>query len=144
MKKYLLPSALILGLSLVLGLAQTINKGVQLSQDPTGPVGVDTNNNIYWPAHMLNTGAAPSIAFCGTSPSVTGTDTAGIITSGTAGPTTCVVTFKAAYLATPWCTVSAQTIASLTSYTVSTAGIALVMPAGANNVLYNYTCSGSK
>ena len=46
-KRYLLPSALILAFGLTLGIAQTINKSVQLSQDPTGPVGFDTNNNEF-------------------------------------------------------------------------------------------------
>lgn len=59
--------------------------------------------------HLTFTGAAPSVASCGTSPAVgTGSnDTRGRITTGS-GTTSCAVSFNAAYPATPFCTVTLE------------------------------------
>src|SRR6266446_8338351 len=56
------------------------------------------------PAHVGTAQTTPpALTSCGTSPAITGTDTAGIVTMGTASPTGCVITFNVAYTGTPYC-----------------------------------------
>lgn len=143
-KRLLAPSALILALGCVWAGAQTINKALQLSQDATGAFGVDTTNGVYFPGHILsptNTNRPlPSISGTGT-PTLVGTDTAGLVTFGTSG-TTATVVFGTAYVTAPWCVVSWQTpgtSASPISYTLATTSIALVQTALTGSKV-NYFC----
>ena len=144
MRKHLLPSALILLLALGLAWAQTINRAIQLSQDASGAFGVDTTNNVYFPGHVLNTGAAgaaPTITGTGGTPTLSGTDVAGTVTMGVAG-TQAVVTFGRAYAASPNCMVVWNTGASgLTpiSSVVSATGIQMNQNAVSSNRI-NYFC----
>lgn len=142
-RSLLLPSiVLILGLSIYAG-AQNINKALQLSQDPTGSFGVDTSNNVYFPAHVLGSGTAPVVSSCGTTPSILGTDIAGQVTEGST-VAVCTVTFNTAYLAKPWCVVTAQTAntTSPISYIPYTTGIYVSHSAQAAGQVWNYFCSG--
>ena len=70
LRRYLLPSLLILLLGGVYAGAQSITKALQLSQDATGSFGVDTNLGVYFPGHILSPtgGARPA-------PTVTGSGT---------------------------------------------------------------------
>jgi len=144
MRKYLLPSLVILAIGLIAALAQNINKSIQLSQDPTGVIGVDTNNNVYFPAHILsNSTGTPVLTACGTgSPTIVGTDVAGAVTVGNAA-TGCTITFSKAYVTSPWCTVTWQ-LGGLTSaqYTVSTTAITVVQTSHTGNII-NYVCTSS-
>ena len=150
MRKYLLPSALILAFGLALASAQNINKAIQLSQDPTGAFGVDTNNNSYWPGHFLSTGpGVPVLGTCGTTPSILGTDSAGQITAGTT-TTNCTITFNKAYLAAPWCVVTAQSGTTnggpgtfYLSYSTTVALLSITQTSTSSNLI-NYVCMGSK
>ena len=145
MRKYLLPSALILVLGLGFAVAQNITKALQLSQDATGAFGVDASNNLYFPGHILSPTAGklvPSITGTGT-PTLVGTDTAGLITMGTSA-TTATAVFGTAYLSVPWCVVSWQNLGSTTtpvSYTLATTSIALTQGTTSGN-LVNYFCTG--
>lgn len=146
MRKFFLPSALILVLGLAFAQAQNINKAIQLSQDPTGAFGVDTNNNVYFPSHVLSTGpGAPTLTVCGTTPLVTGTDTNGILTEGTAGAG-CLVTFFRAYLVTPTCVVTARIFTTLSAinYSTTTAALSITNLTQGNNLVYDYACSSSR
>jgi hypothetical protein len=143
MRKYLLPSVLILLLGVGYGLAQTITKALQLSQDTTGAFSVDTNNGVYFPGHILSTGTAPSLS-CGTgSPTVTGNDYSGLITGGT-GVTTCTLTFAKAYLTQPWCVITNQTspATSPIAYSVATTSFAITNSI-ATGLKYSYFCSSA-
>lgn len=139
MKKYLLPSALILALGLGLALAQNITKGIQLSQDPTGPIGMDASNNVYFPNKILSTRTTtPALSSCGTSPSVLGNDTVGKLTTGSAA-TTCTITFSAAYNVAPACILSAQGASPvIPTYTTSTTAITVTVDVA--STVYNYIC----
>jgi len=74
-------------------------------------------------------GSAPTLSSCGSSPSITGTDTAGKITIGGTGPnTSCTVTFNIAYTNAPACTltggndgitIAAQTVVATLTITSS-------------------------
>jgi flagella basal body P-ring formation protein FlgA len=145
LRHYILPSLLILVLAVGVGMAQTINKAIQLSQDASGAFGVDTTNNVYFPGHILNTGsAAAAITVTGTgTPTISGTDVAGTITMG-ASATTATALFGRAYVSVPNCVVSWQSIPNGTaiSYTLLTTSINLVQPAGSSNKV-NYFCTGA-
>ena len=140
MRKYLLPSLLILLLGAGLGLTQTINKALQLSQDATGSFGVDTNNGVYFPGHILSpTGGqrpAPTVTGTGT-PTISGTDTAGLITMGTSA-TTAVALFGTAYASVPNCIVQSQGTTPIT-LTLGTTNISITQSSQSGNKI-NYIC----
>lgn len=143
MRKYILPSVLILLLGLGYGVAQNITKALQLSQSP-GAFGVDGSNNVYFPRHILNLGKAPAVSSCGSSPTLaTGSsDFVGTITGGT-NHTACTLTFNTAYLAAPSCVVSGQSsyATSPIAYNVVATGINLTTFSGTDVV--SYICSGA-
>ncbi len=140
MKKYLLPSLLILALSGAFAVAQTFTRAIQLSQDTTGAFSVDSNNGIYFPSHINTVGTpAPTITGSGT-PTISGTDTAGLITMGTSA-TTATAVFGRAYLSVPFCVVSAQNAFTTTNiaYVLATTSIALTQNSTSGNKV-NYMC----
>lgn len=60
--------------------------------------------------HLITTGTAPAVTACGTSPSISGNDKAGVVTIGTGGTaTSCTLTFAVAYTAVPHCFVNDRT-----------------------------------
>lgn len=147
MRNRLLSTFLGIGLALGIGFAgaQTINKALQLSQDGSGSFGVDSNLGVYFPGHFLSpTGGVrpnPTVSSGATTPTISGTDTAGLITVNVAA-TTVTATFGTAYVTTPWCLVSANgTVTTTISYTVTTTSLAITASgaAGANNK-YSYFC----
>ncbi|SRR6266404_1873581 len=142
MKKYLAPVLLILGLACGLAFAQQITKGIQLSQDATGPIGYDTNGASYFPGHInANTkvGLPPVLSSCGTAPSFTGSDTALRLTTGSAA-TTCTVTFGVAHVTAPSCVITPQGAAVQPTYTVSATAIAMTVDVA--STVYNIICIG--
>lgn len=93
------------------------------------------------PAHV-NTGSTPPVlTSCGTTPAITGSDTAGIVTMG-ATATGCVITFATAYTGTPYCVVTwiATPLASQSYVTANTA-ITTTQTSTSNNKL-QYVCVG--
>lgn len=142
MRKYLLPSVLILALSGALALAQTFTKAIQLSQDTTGAFSVDSTNGVYFPSHINSVGSPnPTITGSGT-PTIGGTDTAGLITMG-ATATTATAVFGRAYLSVPWCVVTWQApmngTATPIAYTLATTSIAITQGSTSGNKI-NYMC----
>lgn len=81
----------------------------------------------------------PVLTSCGTTPAITGSDTAGIVTMGTTA-TGCVITFAAAYVLAPYCVVSwiATPLASQ-SYVTSATAITLTQTSASNNKV-QYIC----
>lgn len=147
MKKYILPSLLVLACFAASAIGQNINRAVQLSQDPTGLIGYDTSNNIYLPNHLLSTtrgGPAPTVAAstCGTTaPSVTGTDFAGTITVGTSATTSCVLTFGTAFVTAPTCLLTPKSaILAALSYSATTTALTITQTSTANNTI-SYICT---
>lgn len=148
-RRYILPSALVLfGLSVWAG-AQTINKALQLSQDSTGAFGVDTQNGVYFPGHILsptNTNRPlPVLSACitGGTPTLVGTDFSGVITGGTTASTSCVVTFGTAYVTAPNCVVSWQS-GPLTamSWATSTTALTITQTSNASSKIA-YICTSA-
>lgn len=142
MKRYVLPSILILALAASVGFAQNITKSVQLSQDGSGPIGYDTNGASYFPGHINSTtrvGARPVLTSCGTAPSFTGTDTALRLTTGSAA-TTCTVTFGVPFVVAPACVITPEGAAVQPTYTVSITAIAMTVDVA--STVYNIICMG--
>lgn len=88
-------------------------------------------------------GTAPTVSSCGTSPSVTGTNTRGTITAGTGSTTQCTLTFAApAFSTTPFCEASP----ALTTSTVPTTTTGLIGQSSsstASAVIFNYPSQAS-
>ncbi len=148
MRKHILPTLAILLLAGGLAIAQTFTRAIQLSQDTSGAFGVDSSNNLYLPKKlMFPTGLvnnpAPTVTGTG-SPTVAGTDAAGLITMG-ASATTATLVFGTAYGATPNCVVAWQgpgTTATPMAYTTTTTRIALTQGSTSSNLI-NYFCTGT-
>lgn len=85
-------------------------------------------------------GTAPALTSCGTSPAIVGSDLSGEVTMGTGSPTGCIITFNAAYVSAPLCTVTWQaTPLASQSYAVSNTAITLTQTGTSSNKV-NYTC----
>lgn len=91
--------------------------------------------------HIRDTGSSPTLGTCGTSPAISGTDIAGVVTMGTASPTGCVITFATTYASAPYCVVTWQTNIATMQYTVSASAITLTQT-GTNSNKVNYICRG--
>ncbi len=133
MRKYLAPIGLILALGLSYALAQSANQAMQVSQDPTGTIGYDNvQGGIYLPGHLLSTtrkAPVPVLSACitGGSPTLVGTDFAGVLTAGTTASTSCVVTFGTAFQTAPNCVVTWQAGGPPATYSWTTSTTALTI-----------------
>ena len=142
MKRYL---ALALAFGLLCGSAsaQNITKGIQLSQDPTGPIGYDTSGGSYFPGHInsnTRVGVPPVLTSCGTAPAFTGSDTALRLTTGSVG-TACTITFGTAFLVQkPACVIVPEGAAVQPTYTVSLTAITMTVDVA--STVYNIICMG--
>lgn len=87
------------------------------------------------------TGGTPTLTSCGTSPVISGSDVAGVITMGTGAPAGCVVTFSTAYTSTPYCNMSWQTNLASMQYTITASAMTLVQTATSSNKV-GYICVG--
>ncbi len=142
-RKYLLPSAICLLLGLGLVFAQGIViKAIQLSPDATGTIGYDNLGGIWIPGHLHSTtriGVPPVLSTCGTAPSLTGSDNALRLTTGSAA-TTCTVTFGSAHTTAPACVITPQGAAVQPTYTVSATAISMTVDVA--STIYNIICIG--
>jgi len=147
MRRILTPILLILGLSIGLVYAQNVTKSVQLSQDPSGPIGFDTLLNTYFQGHILITPSVrpvPTITSCGTgSPTVAGTDVAGKITTGSGASTSCVLTFGTAYVTAPACQLSTAVTNAGPLFLATTTTTATFNYASATSLIIAYNCMSS-
>lgn len=93
--------------------------------------------------HLISTAASPpTVSSCGTSPSVSGTDVKGVITTGSGGPTACTLNFATAYASAPVCVVSLVNSASIGHKVTATTASALTVgfTAGYSSQKFNYVC----
>lgn len=88
----------------------------------------------------VGNGTAPALTSCGTgSPTIIGTDIAGLVTAGTAA-TGCVITFKYPYISAPFCTVTWQGTPLLSqSYVITNTAITLTQTSTSGDKI-NYMC----
>lgn len=101
--------------------------------------GVDASGHIY------TSGGAPVISSCGTgSPTITGDDSTGTITTGTAAAG-CTMTFVAAYASTPSCNVSDDSTASAADISsISTTAVSFGLSVSLSGGHLYYSCSYHK
>ncbi len=138
MKRLLVALLAISCIGIGLGVAQNINKALQLSQDPSGAFGVDTVSSVYFPRHVVaNDQLTPTVAAAAGTVTVTGTDLAGTITGGGASTSTVTLTFATAFSTgtTPRCVAQsrnpatsplAATPSTNVGFTLATMGAAVV------------------
>lgn len=147
MKKYILPSLLILGLAGGVALAQQL-KSIQLSQDPLGPIAYDAAGGVTFPAHVLSNtriGPAPVLSGCtaGTGGSFQGTDFGGVFTQGNTAATSCVVTFGTPFATAPSCVVGWNTGPLVAmSWTTSTTALTITQTSATTSRI-SYICTST-
>lgn len=111
---------------------------------PTGNFGIyeATSNDNLFTGHIRTGNAPPSSGTptsCGTgSPTVIGSDTDGLITTGTAAAG-CTVTFAVAYTSTPFCVVTSQTQLAAFAYAITNSTIVVTITATTGDKI-NYHC----
>ena len=127
--------------------------------DPVLAVATSTtglpNFEIDTKGHIITSGPKPTASNCGTSPSVTGNDEAGNITTGTASPKSCTLTFANTYGTAPSCVVgggppsggglgAGTLISSTTATTLSFMSVAssTAIYAGMTSFVISYRCFG--
>lgn len=90
--------------------------------------------------HSYTSGTAPVISSCGTgSPTISGDDQGGSVTTGTAA-TACTLTFNLAYPVAPYCMASDNSGAVTPSVTTTTLGITFGLGAGLSGGVIYYEC----
>lgn len=98
--------------------------------------------NIYLGTHVINGGTAPAVSSCGTSPSITGGDTAGKVTIGTGTPSSCTVTFDTAYSNAPSCTISGDDNTNAYGATTTTTALTITSNSEMSGDVIMYQCIG--
>lgn len=124
-----------------LGVGSTGNTdtNVAINLNPLGNAPLNIAAHIG--STLGNTSAPGTPTSCGTgSPSVTGTDTRGTITTGTAA-TTCTLPFGTAYATAPFCVVSDNSLVGFASVTsTSTSNMVLGISAALTGGKITYIC----
>lgn len=115
--------------------AQTAGSQVEMFLGPS----IGKQWTAIFSNHPRTTGNAPVLTSCGTSPTISGTDSAGTVTTGTGTPTGCVITFNAAYTAAPACVVVWRTNIASMIYDVSATAITLTQTA-TDSTIVDYHC----
>ena len=121
--------------------ASTANRYAWYSSTSTvGGWGVDVSTS----GHLNVTSVAGStVTACGTAPSISGGDTAGTVTLGSGGVTSCTVTFANPFIAAPFCVVNTTSTATTASASGETAaGFTINVSASASAMTIKYVCIG--
>jgi hypothetical protein len=140
-----LTTAFLVGLCFAIGLAsaQVITRSVQLSQDPSGPFGVDASNNLYLQGNRHFNASG------GNNPPTLGTCTAGVITAGStdfsgqvtgATAATCAVVFGQAYATAPRCLVTPNNATAATTFVTAAATTGFTFNQTATTTTFNWIC----
>ena len=92
--------------------------------------------------HLESLGTAPTLSACGTTPAISGTDTAGKVTIGTGVTTSCTVTFAKAYTNAPACAISGDNTAVTYIATTTTTVLTITSSADMASDVISYICLG--
>jgi hypothetical protein len=84
-------------------------------------------------------GPTPTVSSCGTSPTISGNDEDGLITTGTGTPTSCTMTFAVPYNSTPYCSASWATNLASMVYAVTNTSITFTQTATSSTKI-TYSC----
>lgn len=98
--------------------------------------------DVYIDGQIINGGSAPAVSSCGTTPSITGGDTAGKVTIGSGATTSCTVTFDTAYSNAPACTVTGEDSAVTYAATTSTTALTITSSGDMSADVVMYQCIG--
>ena len=90
--------------------------------------------------HFISGGSAPALSVCGTTPAISGTDTAGKITIGTGATTSCTATFNKAYTNAPACTIAGDNSAVTYAATTTTTALTITSSANMASDVVSYIC----
>ena len=102
-----------------------------------------TTFGVQYSGHVISSGTTPTVATCGTgSPSVVGTDMAGIITTGGGSPTACTLNFVTPYANTPVCVCSPNAGVSCGVSSSSASSVTFALSVTETNI--NFICIGEK
>lgn len=146
MKRLLVALLAVACIGISVPVAQNINKSVQLSQDPSGQIGYDNQNGVYFPGKLYtsNNQTAPSVNACGTTPTITGTNLAGTIIEGTGTVTSCQMNFATAFPATPYCVASTNSAATPVGVAATPNGVTFSQVGSAASTRITYLCFGQQ
>lgn len=98
--------------------------------------------DVYIDGQIINGGSAPVVSACGTSPSITGGDTAGKVTIGSGTPSSCTVTFDTAYSNAPSCTITGSDDANAYGATTTTTALTISSNSEMSDDVIMYQCIG--
>jgi hypothetical protein len=122
--------------------AATLNVSTTAQINGTTTIGTGTSTLVFLGnvGHWDASGTAPALTSCGGTPSITGSDYAGRVVAGSAA-TGCTITFVNAYVNTPACTVTNQSlgVTNTFTYTVSNSAIAVSQTGLAGDIV-DYVC----
>lgn len=92
----------------------------------------------------INTGGVlPTVTSCGGgSPTISGTDVAGIVAAGTGAITSCTVHFAFPYIAQPYCTVSPVSASPVTQIGITTTDLVIAF-SSFTSAIFSYICMGT-
>lgn len=128
------------------GVSQAGNGGVTVGDatvTDVGPGVLTVQKDVITGQHFRSKGSAPALSSCGTSPAITGTDNAGIVTTGGA-VTTCKLTFAVAWATAPVCITQTNNNSSPVTYVTtgpSTTSFTVTFSSSYNGG-FNYICQG--
>jgi hypothetical protein len=145
MKRLLVALLAVSCIGIGIPVAQNVTKSVQLSQDPSGPIGYDNQNGVYFPGKVYNTNNQTAATFgtCGTAPSMVGTSFAGVITEGSGAVASCQMAFNTAFPATPYCTAN-LTGATPVGVTPTPGGVTFIHTSTSLSAKLNFICVGQQ
>lgn len=137
-------SATVTGASLSLRSVNAQSVMRHLGNVNIGTATTSGNGKLNVTGHIHTLGTAPALSACGSgSPSITGTDSNGVITGGTATPVACTATFNAAYTNAPQCFINSQGgLAGMRVSAVSTTAFTVTWTTGTNSTVIDYHCIG--
>ena len=102
-----------------------------------------TTFGVQYSGHVISSGTAPSVSSCGTgTPSVVGTDMAGVITTGTGSPTACTLNFVTPYVNSPVCVCSPN--AGVSCGVSSSSASSVTFTLSITETAINFICIGEK
>lgn len=124
----------------------TVGEGASFQSCPTDPGrnNLKVAGTVSTLNHFRSQGPTPTVGTCGTGPSISGTDVAGSVTTGTGSPTACTITFATAFTAAPICQAQVKANATPTAYVLgtSTTGVVVNFSAGFTGT-FTYICLGN-
>lgn len=99
------------------------------------------NKYVSIPDMIRATGTTPGIGTCGTSPSISGSDLAGTITTGSTATTSCTITFASAKAAAPYCVATPEGAANSGLFTTTGTTTLVLSYTSATSAKFNYHCT---